>query len=104
MKSQVEKELENARRAAQNVLEDLSIEKAKLEVARAKEEALLQSIGDGVVAVDKDGKIILINHVAEVMLGLPAKHLIGKSPGRFLIKKAIKFPRPNIRSPPLSEA
>jgi signal transduction histidine kinase/HAMP domain-containing protein len=38
----------------------------------AKErQAILQSIGDGVVVTDKQGKIVLLNQVAEQMLDLP---------------------------------
>ena len=76
---QTNKNLENAKIAARNILEDLIIEKSKLEIAKAKEEALLESIGDGVVAVDKEDKIILMNHSAEVMLAQQSKQLIGKS-------------------------
>lgn len=36
-----------------------------LEHERARDEALLMSIGDGIVAADKNGKIILMNSVAE---------------------------------------
>ncbi len=62
-------DLENARIAARNVLEDLHIEKSKLEVAQAKEEAILLSIGDGLLATDEKGSIMFINKTAEKLLG-----------------------------------
>jgi PAS domain S-box-containing protein len=71
-------DLENEKIAVQNVLEDLRVEKEALADTNAKDEALLQSIGEGVAAVDKDGKIILMNHAAEQMLGLSAKQVVGK--------------------------
>lgn len=75
---QTEKDLGNAKIAAQNVLEDLNIEKEALANAKAKDEALLQSIGEGVVAVDSEGKIILMNLIAEQMLGQSAEQVMGK--------------------------
>jgi len=71
-------DLENANMASRNVLEDFEVEKEALADAKAKDEALLESIGEGVVAVDRDGKIILINHAAEHMLGLSAEQAVGK--------------------------
>lgn len=49
----------------------------ELKESKAKEEALLMSIGDGVVAVDKVGKIILVNKIAEELLGRSRQELIG---------------------------
>ena len=78
MKFQTEKDLKNARIAAQNVLEDLEIERRKLAQAKAKDDALLESIGDGVVATDEHGEIILVNRAAERILGWKASQLMGK--------------------------
>lgn len=72
------KELENAKIAARNVLEDLSIEKAKVEIAMAKEEAILLSVGDGLIATDEKGNITLINKTAETLLGKKKEEIIGK--------------------------
>jgi len=71
------KKLENANLAARNVLEDLKVEKKALDEAKAKDEAMLASIGDGVVATDQDRKVILINEAAERMLGWNAKQAMG---------------------------
>jgi PAS domain S-box-containing protein len=72
------KDLEEARSATQNVLEDLETEKERLAQAKAKDEALLDSIGEGVIATDENGKIILVNQAAEQMLGWTAEELMGK--------------------------
>ncbi len=77
-RKQIEKNLENAKIAARNVLEDLSVEKAKVETARAKEEAILMSIGDGLIAADEKGNIMLINKAAEKLLGKKKEEAIGK--------------------------
>jgi PAS domain S-box-containing protein len=77
-RKQVEKNLENANIAARNVLEDLQLEKEALAHAKAKDEALLESIGEGLIAVDNDRKILVINKVAERMLGWNGRELIGK--------------------------
>jgi PAS domain S-box-containing protein len=77
-KKRMEKDLENASKASQNVLEDLSTEKAKAEAAEAKEKALLISIGDGVFATDQNGKVILINRTAETLTGWHSKEVMGK--------------------------
>ncbi|MFA5714473.1 MAG: PAS domain S-box protein [Candidatus Paceibacterota bacterium] len=59
-RKKIEKDLENANTAALNVFEDLQAEKEALARAKAKDEALLESIGEGVVATDifvsNDGK------------------------------------------------
>jgi two-component system sensor histidine kinase VicK len=77
-RKQIENDLENARIAARNVFEDLRIEKEALAHAKAKDEALLESIGEGLIAVDNDRKIMVINKIAADMLGLEAKDLVGK--------------------------
>jgi PAS domain S-box-containing protein len=46
--------------------------------SKVEDEALLASIGDGVIAVDKDGKIMFINGAAEQMLQIKTKDVISK--------------------------
>lgn len=50
-----------------------------LEQIRSKHEAILTSIGDGLVVVDKEGKISYINKSFEEMLGWKTQEIIGKS-------------------------
>jgi len=64
-------DLEKAKKATVNLLEDLNHEKAK-------DEAILASIGEGLVVVDKDLKTILINRAAEVATGWRTSEVLGK--------------------------
>lgn len=61
-------------------LEKKVFERTKdLEQIRSKNEAILTSIGDGLVVVDKDGKISYINNAFEEMLGWKRQEIIGKN-------------------------
>ncbi|MCX6796801.1 MAG: ATP-binding protein, partial [Candidatus Falkowbacteria bacterium] len=72
-------DLENANIAARNVLEDLQAEKEALTMAKAKDEALLASIGEGVVAVDESERIIAVSKATEKMLGWRFDEIKGKN-------------------------
>ena len=50
-----------------------------LEQIRSKNEAILTSIGDGLVVVDKEGRITYINKSFEEMLGWKSQEILGKS-------------------------
>ena len=75
---EIEKNLENARIAAQNVLEDLSAEKSKAEIEVVKDEAIFSSIGDGLIVTDSEGNIVQVNEAFEKLLGWSAEEVIGK--------------------------
>jgi len=61
-------------------LEKKVLERTKdLEQIRARNEAILTSMGDGLVVVDKEGKINYINKSFEEMLGWKTKEILGKS-------------------------
>lgn len=57
---------------------DLRASKHRAEEEKAKDDALLASLGEGMVATDKSGNIIAINYTAEEMLGWKADEVIGK--------------------------
>ncbi len=61
-----------------NVMEDLEAAKALIEVEKVKDEAMLASIGEGLIAVDNDRKIMVINKAAEHILGYTMQDLIHK--------------------------
>lgn len=68
----------------EDVTERLNLEKKlkdqneELIREKQKDDAILTSVGDGVVAVDKDGVVLLANPSALNMLGLTSNELIGK--------------------------
>ncbi|MDD5527606.1 MAG: ATP-binding protein [Patescibacteria group bacterium] len=60
---------------------DAEREKILQTVSRAKslDDALLESIGEGIVATDRQGVVILFNWEAEKMFGIKSEQAIGKS-------------------------
>ncbi len=64
-----QEELKSTRKATTNLLDDLEQEREKLIEAKAKDAAVLASIGDGLVATDRDGNITMVNGAFEKMLG-----------------------------------
>ncbi|MDP3734883.1 MAG: PAS domain-containing sensor histidine kinase [bacterium] len=77
-RKQIEEDLENARTAAKNVFEDLQVEKEALDNTKAKDEAILSGIGEGLVAVDKEGNILFISKAFEALTGWGEKEIAGK--------------------------
>lgn len=51
--------------------------KHKAEEEKAKDEALLASLGEGMIATDNEGRIIKLNHAAEKILNLRSADVIG---------------------------
>ena len=70
--------VENAAKATVNLLEDFNKEKHDLAEAKAKDEAMLASIGDGIIAVDISRKIIFMNKTAENLLGWNLQEAVGR--------------------------
>lgn len=66
-----EEELRKSHLAVMNILEDVTAEKNKLN-------AILHSIGDGVVALDASGNISLINDIASKLLGISHEKGLGQ--------------------------
>ena len=71
-------DLVEARRAILNVAEDAQEEKEKNAKEKSKVEAILLSIGDGLVAVDTNKKIVVMNKMAEKLLGWKLHEAIGR--------------------------
>ena len=72
-------ELEDVRKAISNLLEDAEEDREKIMEAKARDEAILASIGDGLVATDVNAKIIFVNNAFERMLGWKEPELKGRS-------------------------
>lgn len=50
----------------------------EVEEAKSKAEAILESVGDGVIVTDEQGKIIMMNKATEEMLGRKTLEILGK--------------------------
>lgn len=70
-------DLENAKLAMLNVLEDLEDERRRTLENEHKVEAILASIGEGIVATDDQNLIIVANEQAAALLGFSMKELLG---------------------------
>lgn len=73
------KELERTKKEILKVLDDLETAKNRIEKEKAQSDALLASIGDGMIAIDFEGKIIRMNGQASQMLGVSAESVLGRS-------------------------
>jgi PAS domain S-box-containing protein len=80
----IAKEKETIRRKLAVTAEALRLKAQNIEQVEAKEEAILASIDDGVVACDKDGRVLLFNRAAEILTGLSASEAIGQHYSRSL--------------------
>jgi PAS domain S-box-containing protein len=56
----------------------------RVAVEREQSVAILANIADGIVAVDRDGSVVLWNRAAEEITGVPASEAIGRSPHQVL--------------------
>ena len=72
-------DMENQQKAILNILEDTDEDKNNIAELKAKDESMLTSIGDGVIAVDENKKIILVNSQAENLLGFKKEELLNRS-------------------------
>ena len=77
--------MEQMARDLEGAYKSEKLAKERIEKAKAEDEAILSSIGDGVVAVDEMGKVIFINKAASEMLELDSKKAIGKPYEQHLI-------------------
>jgi PAS domain S-box-containing protein len=58
----------------------------EVEAEKVKDDALLSSIGEGMVAIDADGRVVKVNQPAAITLGIQENTLYGKK-----ITEAVKF-------------
>jgi PAS domain S-box-containing protein len=49
-----------------------------------RSEAILSNVADGIVAVDRDGEVVLWNQAAEEITGVPASEALGRTPTQVL--------------------
>jgi len=67
---------ESAKKRAVELLEVVKHQKLKVASEKAKIEAVLESVGNGLIAVDNDRKIIMMNETAEEMLAVREKNIV----------------------------
>jgi PAS domain S-box-containing protein len=81
-----EEEVEALRALAANTSAALSNAELYQRVALEKEQstAILANIADGIVAVDREGSVVLWNAAAEEITGVPATEALGRSPAQVL--------------------
>jgi PAS domain S-box-containing protein len=72
-------ELEKARIALLNILEDVEEARGRAEEERDKTLAIIQNFADGLLVFDKIGKVSLINPQAESFFGIKKEEIVGKS-------------------------
>jgi PAS domain S-box-containing protein len=65
-------------KALLNILEDLSLNEKEILKKKAIDEAILSSIGDGLVVVNKAGKITYVNQAFEKMVGWTSEEVLGR--------------------------
>jgi signal transduction histidine kinase/CHASE2 domain-containing sensor protein/putative methionine-R-sulfoxide reductase with GAF domain len=78
----LEERVDLANRELRTANEQLSVEKAKLE-------AIVQNMADGIVAADEHGRIVLANRAAAAMLNVPESELFGRPAAEALPDKAL---------------
>ncbi len=57
----------------------LKLSNLKLRRDKASDEAVLISIGEGLLGTDKEGKVVFTNPAAEILMGYTKKEMLGKS-------------------------
>jgi len=74
----INKSQEETKKAMLNVMEDLEQAKTLIEIEKVKDEAILTNIGEGLIAVDNNRKILVLNKAAENILGWKIEDMVGK--------------------------
>ncbi|MFA6096818.1 MAG: PAS domain S-box protein [Candidatus Paceibacterota bacterium] len=82
----IEEEREFSRKNLESVLKSIYIERDNVQEEKDKLEALLNSMGDAVLAIDEEKKVIAFNPVAEKITGLGVDEFEGET-----FSKKIKF-------------
>ena len=70
--------LEDNKKAMLNLLEDIEKEKETAHAEKNKAETILYSIGDGVLVIDNNYKVLVFNEVAAKISGFSIKEAVGK--------------------------
>ncbi len=87
-REELEKKVEERTVELVNALRDVKANRAELEEAKGKDEAFLENISDGLVAVDPKWNILLWNRAASEISGWSRESVLGKS-----LPNSVKFVR-----------
>ena len=85
-REELEKRVQERTGELRKALEDLKSGRAELEEAKASDEAFLENIGEGLVAIDREWNVILWNKAATTLSGWSKKETMGHP-----IRNFIKF-------------
>lgn len=77
------REMKDSQRAMLNVLEDSREVEANLQIERDKSNTIISSMGEGLLVIDYEFKISLINPTAEKLFGLKHGEAVGKDIRKF---------------------
>ncbi len=68
----------------------------RVALERERSVAILANIAEGIVAVDRDGKVVLWNSAAEMITGVPASVALGRAPVEVL-QRSLESPDDTVR-------
>lgn len=80
-------ELARLGQALDDMARQLSKRMSELRSQQTEQQAILQSMSNGVIAIDLEQRILNVNHAAERLLGLNAEHVRGR-----LLQEAVRHP------------
>jgi len=83
-------DLQKSRRALLNILEDTELAKTEAEIEKNKANAIFDNFFDGLIVLDSNYQIELINPSAEKFLGIKEDDYLGKDPSLMADKKELK--------------
>lgn len=83
--AQLKKSYTFLEKAVEKKTHQLSERMLKIQQEKVKNEAIIKSIGEGVLVVDDQGKTVIVNQAAQRILGIEAKTFLGKDLSRTLI-------------------
>jgi diguanylate cyclase (GGDEF)-like protein/PAS domain S-box-containing protein len=89
-----------ARSLARRLSED-EIERREL---AQRYESILETAGDGIFGIDRDGRILFVNAAAAAMLGLPRRQIQGQDANRLLLCRPADGPADRTEEAPLLRA
>lgn len=79
---------EKTKKALLEAVEDLKRTEDRANVEKIKDLAILENIGEGLITIDSNEKITMLNKAAEALLGQKGKQVVGKHISRLTVLNA----------------